>query len=96
MFLYICVFIFYWCITNVWWSGDRSAVQLASCAVLASAAASLDLINHILPAQLQSLPTPYVDIALATWSNGHDSPPPFRYCGMPSESLGHTQGDQAG
>lgn len=56
--------------------GIRSAVQLAPSAFLASAAAALDLINHILPARLQSLPIPYVDAALAAWSSDHDSPPP--------------------
>ena len=56
--------------------GFRSAVQLAPSAFLASAAASFNLVSQILPAHLQSLPTPYLDVALSRWSQGHDIPPP--------------------
>ena len=56
--------------------GIRSAVQLAPSAFLASAAASRDLVNQILPLHLQSLPTPYEVDALSSWSSGHHNPPP--------------------
>ena len=51
-------------------------MQLAPSAFLASAAASFNLVSQILPARLQSLPTPYLDVALSHWSQGHDIPPP--------------------
>ena len=51
-------------------------MQLAPSAFLASAAASSNLVSQILPACLQSLPTPYLDVALSRWSQGHDIPPP--------------------
>ena len=54
--------------------GFRSAVQLASSAFLASAAASSNLVGQILPARLQSLPTPYLDVVLSRWSQGHLPP----------------------
>ena len=56
--------------------GFRSAVQLAPSAFLASAAASSNLVSQILPARLQSLPAPYLDVALSRWSHGHDISPP--------------------
>ena len=56
--------------------GFWSAVQLASSAFLASAAASSNLVSQIIPARLQSLPTPYLDVALSCWSQCHDIPPP--------------------
>ena len=56
--------------------GFRRAVQLAPSTFLASAAASSYLISNILPAYLQSLPTPQLDVALSQWSQGHDNPPP--------------------
>ena len=56
--------------------GFWSAVQLAPSAFLASAAASSNLVSQILPARLQSLPAPYLDVALSRWSHGHDISPP--------------------
>ena len=56
--------------------GFQSAVQLAPSAFLASAAASFNLVSQILPARLQSRPTPYLDVTLSRWSQGHDIPPP--------------------
>lgn len=59
----------------------HSAAQLATSAFLASPATSLDLINHIMPARLPSLPKPYMDI---TWL--HDlmnmTVLPFGCCGL--------------
>ena len=52
------------------------AVQLAPSAFLASAAGSSDLAHHILSSHLQSVPLPYVDEAVVSWSQGHDQPPP--------------------
>ena len=51
-------------------------MQLAPSAFPASGAASFNLVSQILPARLQSLPTPYLDVALSRWSQGHDIPPP--------------------
>ena len=56
--------------------GIRSAVQLAPSAYLASAAASSDLVSLIVPAHLQGLTLPFVDIACDLWSLGHESPLP--------------------
>ena len=56
--------------------GIRSAVQLAPSAFLASAAASSELIQNILPARLQSQPIPSYDSALCIWSQDLDHPPP--------------------
>ena len=53
--------------------GFRSAVQLAPSAFLASAAASSNRVSQI---RLQSLPAPYLDVALSRWSHGHDISPP--------------------
>ena len=55
--------------------GFRSAVQLAPSTFLASAATSSNLVSPILPARLQSLPAPYLDVALSCWSHGHDISP---------------------
>ena len=56
--------------------GFRSAVQLAPSTFLVSAAASSNLVSPILPARLQSLPVPYLDVAHSCWSHGHDISPP--------------------
>ena len=56
--------------------GIRRSVQLAPSVFLASAAATRDLIHHILPVHLQSLPTPKQDEALALWSDGHQTTSP--------------------
>ena len=56
--------------------GIKSAVQLAPSAFLASAAATRDLVQEILPLCLQSLPTPNIVDALSSWSSGHGNPPP--------------------
>jgi len=56
--------------------GIRSAVQLAPSAFLASAAASSDLVYHIVPPQLQGSPMPHVEDAQRLWAEGHDQPPP--------------------
>ena len=56
--------------------GIRRAVQLAPSAFLASAAATHDLVQCILPTRLQSHPTPHRDEALSLWSAGHDDAPP--------------------
>ncbi len=56
--------------------GIRSAVQLAPSAFLASAAASSDLVYHIIPPRLQGFQLPNVDDASALWSESHDLPLP--------------------
>ncbi len=56
--------------------GIRRAVQLAPSAFLASAAATRDLVQDILPGHLSSLPTPDVDQALLCWREGHPTNPP--------------------
>ena len=56
--------------------GIRSAVQLAPSAFLASAAASSDLVHHIIPPHIQSSPIPNLDDARAQWSQGHNLSPP--------------------
>ena len=56
--------------------GIRCAVDLAPSAYLASTAASLDLVHHIIPARLQGLPLTRVSDAFALWSQGHDRAPP--------------------
>ena len=56
--------------------GFQSTVQLAPFAFLASAAASSNLVSKILTACLQSLPVPYLDVALSRWSHVHDISPP--------------------
>jgi len=61
------------------WGGGlsiRSAVQLAPSAFLASAAASSDLVYHIVPPQLQGSPMPHVEDAQRLWAEGHDRAPP--------------------
>ena len=50
--------------------GVWSAVQLAPSAFLASAAASSDLVCHIVPPTLQSSPIPFVEKADRQWSVG--------------------------
>ena len=56
--------------------GIRSAVQLAPSTFLSSAAASLDLVHHILPPWFGSQEVPHVDSALTSWSLDQDHPPP--------------------
>ena len=56
--------------------GVRSAVQLAPSAFLASAAASSDLVHHIVPPTLQSSPIPFVEEAERQWSVGDSVSPP--------------------
>ena len=56
--------------------GIRRAVQLAPSAYLASAAATCDLMQDILPGHLRSLPSPSVDQALWCWQVGHHTNPP--------------------
>ena len=56
--------------------GIRSAVQLAPSAFLASAAASSDLVHHIVPLRLQGSPLPNVDDASVLWSKDHNRAPP--------------------
>ena len=56
--------------------GNRSAVQLAPSAFLASAASSSDLVHRILPPLLQSAPLSYVEDAVVSWSQGHNQPLP--------------------
>jgi len=56
--------------------GIQSAVQLAPSAFLASAAASSDLVYHIVPPQLQGSPMPHVEDAQRLWAKGHDRAPP--------------------
>ena len=56
--------------------GIRSAVQLAPSAFLSSAAASLDLVHHILPPSFGSQEVLHVDSALTPWSLGHYHAPP--------------------
>ena len=47
-----------------------------SSAFLASAAASSDLVHHIIPPTLQGSPIPHVDVANAQWSDGVSTAPP--------------------
>ena len=54
--------------------GIKSAVQLTPSAFLASAAATCDLVQEILPS---TPPTPHEVDALSSWSCGHDNPPPI-------------------
>ena len=56
--------------------GVRSAVQLAPSAFLASAAASSDLVRHIVPPTLQSSHIPFVEEAERQWSVGDSVSPP--------------------
>ena len=51
--------------------GIRSAVLLASSCFLSSAAASRDLVVHILPGYLSQSPLLFVDQALSAWSSVH-------------------------
>ena len=54
----------------------RRAVQGAPSSYLSSSAATVDLVSALLPTTHQSLPTPYSDVALTKWSQGHDGTPP--------------------
>ena len=56
--------------------GIRSTVQLAPSAFLASAAACLDLVYHILPSHLEGTPIPSLSEAKVQWSGDHDLSPP--------------------
>ena len=56
--------------------GISSVVQLAPSAFLASAAASYDLVLHIIPPHLHGSPLPNLEDAKAMWSEGHDCDPP--------------------
>ena len=56
--------------------GIRSAVQLAPSAFLSSAAASADLVRHILLPRFGPQDLLHVDSALASWSLDQDTPPP--------------------
>ena len=61
------------------WSGGlgiRSATQLAPSTFLASATGSSKLTHQILPPRLHDTPSPAHSKALASWSSGHDEPPP--------------------
>ena len=72
--------------------GVRSAVQLTPSAFLASAAASSDLVRHIVPPTLLSSPILFVEEAERQWSVG-DSVSPGS---VPAESVGHHQGENFG
>ena len=54
----------------------RRAVQVAPSSYLSSIAATVDLVSALLPTTHQSLPTPYSDVALTKWSQGHDGTAP--------------------
>ena len=54
----------------------QGAVDLAPSAYLASTAASLDLVHHVIQARLQRLQIPNVCDAFVLWSRGHDLAPP--------------------
>ena len=56
--------------------GIRSTVQLAPLAFLSSAAASADLVRHILPSCFGPQDLLHVDSTLASWSLDHVHPPP--------------------
>ena len=56
--------------------GIRCAVQLAPSAFLASAAASADLIPHLVPPRLRNSSTPHLEEARMQWSLGHGLSPP--------------------
>ena len=51
-------------------------MQLAPSAFLASAAACLDLVYHILPSHLEGTPIPSLSEAKVQWSGDHDLSPP--------------------
>ena len=51
------------------------AVQVAPSASFTAATSSL--VTAILPNSHHSIPVPYVDIALAKWSQDHNGPPPL-------------------
>ena len=56
--------------------GIRCAVQLVPSAFLASAAASADLIPHLVPPRLRNSSTPHLEEARTQWSLGHGLSPP--------------------
>lgn len=60
--------------SSSWWSWNLEHSS-ASSAFLASAAASSDLVQHILPMHLQLLLMPNLEYTLSQWSQGHDNPP---------------------
>ena len=64
--------------------GIRRAVQLAPSCFLSSAAASRDLVDHILPAHLSRSPLLYVDQANAAWSSAYPDllQPPADVCSV--------------
>ena len=57
--------------------GIRSAVQLAPSAFLASAAASSDLVQHIIPPRLRGSSLLNVEDAKVMWCGGGDFVPPY-------------------
>ena len=56
--------------------GVRRAAQVAPSAYLSSTAATTDLVTAILPASHHSIPIPSADIALAKWSQDHNTSSP--------------------
>ena len=60
---------------EVWWSRYQE-YSAAGTAFLASAAACLDLVYHILPSHLEGTPIPSLSEAKVQWSGGHDLSPP--------------------
>ena len=56
--------------------GIRRAAQLAPSAFLASAAGCSEIVTQILPPQMQGVPNPSRDAALAAWQHDHSEVPP--------------------
>ena len=56
--------------------GAQSAMQVAPSAFLAPTITISVLVESILPVDLHSTPSPFVDVALTRWSKGHNSNPP--------------------
>ena len=61
----------------VWRLGIRSAVQLAPSAFIASAAASSELVQQILPPRSRHLHRLCLDNAIDRWGNIHEQPSPL-------------------
>ena len=56
--------------------GIRSTAQLAPTAFLASAAGCAELVRKTLPPRLQCLSDPSIKVAMESWREGHEHPPP--------------------
>ena len=63
-------------LSKAWWTGIRSAAQLAPSVFLASATASSTLVAQIIPTHLKQFPVVTRDEALSCWSQEHNNSPP--------------------